>query len=128
MVDVLNTPDFLVAVKERADRDFDREHATERGQWLQSISTLLVRAHERGDGVAVYENADLGHPDLGQWQIVSYGGLDAQLETREDYGQTEEELATPDYFHVGDDVLRTTLPDIGGRINWRYTLKIVCPA
>jgi hypothetical protein len=55
----------------------------------------------RGDGIAVYENRELGHPDLGHRQIVSYGSPAAQLETTEP---------------------PTTLPDIGGAINWRYQL------
>lgn len=55
----------------------------------------------RGDGIAVYENHDLGHPDAGAWKPVSYGSPSAQLET-------------------GDPP--RTLPDIGGQINWRYQL------
>lgn len=56
---------------------------------------------KRGDGAAIYENQDLGHPDLGSCKIVSYGSPRAQLETPEP---------------------PTRLPDIGGAINWRYTL------
>lgn len=55
----------------------------------------------RGDGIAVYENADLGHRELGHRQYLSYGSPAAQLE-----------VETPP----------TRLPDIGGRINWRYQL------
>lgn len=57
---------------------------------------------ERGDGVAVYRNVDLGHPDLGHRKFVSYGSFAAQLEA---------------------EVAPERLPDIGGEINWRYTLE-----
>lgn len=56
----------------------------------------------RGDGIAVYENVDLGHPELGHRQWISYGSPEAQLE-----GNTAPAL----------------LPDIGNRINWRYALE-----
>lgn len=55
----------------------------------------------RGDGVAVYQNQDLGHPDLGQLQLASYGSPAAQLETGEP---------------------PQVLPDMAGRVNWRYQL------
>ena len=57
----------------------------------------------RGDGVAVYENHELGHPELGHKQVVSFGSHLAQLE-------------------VYEVDLPVRLPDIGGRINWRYLL------
>ncbi len=76
---------------------------------LLSQQDLLIEAGDtierwiaRGDGVAVYRNAELGHPNLGHVQIVSFGSKDAQLET---------------------DFPPTTLPDIGGSINWRYQLE-----
>ena len=56
---------------------------------------------KRGDGVAVYEDSDLGSPNLGHRKYVSFGSEAAQLET---------------------DDPPTRLPDIGGSINWRYTL------
>lgn len=55
----------------------------------------------RGDGIAVYSNHEIGHPDLGHRQFVSFGSAAAQLETS----------TPPD-----------RLPDIGTRINWRYWL------
>lgn len=55
----------------------------------------------RGDGAAVYENHDLGHPDLGDLRIVSFGSPAALIET---------------------DTPPERLPDIGSAINWRYTL------
>ena len=61
---------------------------------------------DRGDGCAVYENQDFGHPDLGHRKFASYGSPRAQLEVEEPPLQ---------------------LPDIGGQINWRYQLVAVCP-
>lgn len=55
----------------------------------------------RGDGLAVYENSELGHPELGHKQFVSFGSRAAMLEVPEP---------------------PTTLPDIGDSINWRYQL------
>lgn len=63
--------------------------------------SLIDQWLERGDGVAVYRNMDLGHPDVGHVQAVSFGSPDAQLET---------------------DEPPKILPDIGGAINWRYHL------
>jgi hypothetical protein len=65
------------------------------------VMVLADRWLARGDSAAVYENRDLGHPDVGACQIVSYGSPAAQLET---------------------ELPPERLPDIGGRINWRYTL------
>lgn len=59
---------------------------------------------DRGDGIAVYRNSEIGHPQAGHLKFVSYGSPAAQLEVL-----THEEL--PD-----------RLPDIGDEINWRYTL------
>lgn len=69
----------------------------------QEVNRLIPMWLERGDGVAVYQNVDLGHPDLGDVVPTSYGSSEAQLE--------------------GDPPWR--LPDglRGGQINWRYTLQ-----
>lgn len=72
-------------------KDEDMEFAaTQMNLWL-----------ERGDGVAVYENHDLGHPQLGHKQFVSFGSEKAMLEVEEPPQR---------------------LPDIGNAINWRYQL------
>ena len=63
---------------------------------------MVQRWLDRGDGVAVYKNADLGHPDLGHMQFVSFGSEKAQLEV---------------------DEPPQRMPDIGGAINWRYQLE-----
>lgn len=68
---------------------------------LEDAARLINGWLERGDGVAVYENADLGHPSLGHKQFVSYGSSAAQLET---------------------DVPPQRLPDIGQLVFWRYQL------
>jgi len=68
---------------------------------LDGLNALADRVTGRGDGVAVYENQDLGHGGLGHRQFVSFGSPAAQLEAPE---------------------APALLPDIGGNINWRYTL------
>lgn len=55
----------------------------------------------RGDGIAVYENQNLGSRNQGHMQFVSYGSPAAQIE-----------LSEPPQ----------RMPDIGGRINWAYQL------
>jgi hypothetical protein len=65
------------------------------------VLATVQRWLDRGDGAAVYENHDLGHPDAGMPKIVSYGSPAAQLE-----------MAFPP----------ERLPDIGGEIGWRYVL------
>lgn len=62
---------------------------------------IVNRWLERGDGIAVYENHDLGHPELGHRQFLSYGSPAAQFET---------------------DEPPQRLPDFPQKINWRYTL------
>lgn len=64
---------------------------------VQTINGWLAR----GDGVAIYENQDLGHPELGAKQFLSFGSPSAQLEV---------------------DEPPQRLPDIGNKINWRYSL------
>lgn len=71
--------------------------------WLAETTAQMNRWIQRGDGIAVYENQDMGHPELGDKRFVSYGSAAAQLET---------------------DTPPGTLPDgIGGTVNWRYQLK-----
>lgn len=55
----------------------------------------------RGDGIAVYENCDLGARDLGAVKLVSYGSSSAMLETGEP---------------------PANMPDTPGQVNWRYQL------
>lgn len=64
---------------------------------LPKLNTWL----ERGDGVAVYENEELGHPQAGHVQICSFGSADAQIES---------------------ELPPQRMPDIGPHINWRYSL------
>jgi hypothetical protein len=65
------------------------------------VMDQIERWLERGDGAAIYENHDLGSPEIGMPKIVSYGSPRSQLET---------------------DEPPTTLPDIGNAINWRFQL------
>jgi len=67
----------------------------------QDAAVVINRWLGRGDGVAVYENVELGHPDAGHRQYVSYGSPEAQLP---------------------EDPPPTRLPDLGQNINWRYQL------
>ena len=66
-----------------------------------TVFPMLNRWLARGDGIAVYENVDLGHPEQGHKQFVSFGSPSAMLEA-------------PEAPH--------RLPDIGDAINWRYQL------
>lgn len=70
--------------------------------WLSEAVDRLNMWLVRGDGIAIYTNQDMGHPDLGDKRFVSYGSAVAQLET---------------------DTPPAILPDgIGGGVNWRYAL------
>lgn len=78
------------------------EVATGDGNWTAQVTAQINNWLVRGDGVAIYQNQDMNHPELGHRQIASYGSPAAQLET---------------------DEPPKTLPDIGGAINWRYQLE-----
>lgn len=69
------------------------------------LNRLLPVWFERGDGAAIYQNNDLGHPEAGDVVIASYGSPLAQLEVAD----------TPPW----------RLPDglRGGQVNWRYILQ-----
>jgi len=71
----------------------------------QNSIVTLRRWLDRGDGIALYENHDLGSPLIGHKQWASYGSPDAQLET---------------------DTPPLRLRDIGGKINWAYQLIGTC--
>lgn len=101
-IEVWNVSDLLRIVREEDAGPSD---------WIESVRALGVRAHARGDGIAIYVNQDLGHPDLGEWQVCSYGGNESQIVLP----------ATDVYPPV-------QMPDIGGRINWRYCLRAVVPS
>lgn len=122
-VKVWTVGEFKQELLDFAKRDGQIGFLGDDASWVNSVLALGERAHGRGDGVAIYVNQDLGHPDIGQWQVVSYGGSEAQLETHDrtypDGVQT---------FTHGDDVLTLVLPDIGGRINYRYWLEAIVPS
>jgi hypothetical protein len=73
----------------------------ERNAMLSQINVWL----ERGDGVAVYENHDLGHPELGHKIFLSYGSPAAQITMDTPPGPCPVDLGR-----------------LGGRMHWRYRL------
>ena len=62
---------------------------------------LINQWLEDGKGVAVYENRDLGHPEVGHRQYLTISTF-----AREPWNGTPPEI----------------LPDTADRINWRYCL------
>lgn len=66
-----------------------------------AVAPTVNKWLERGDGVAIYENKDLSHPECGRRKFVSFGSSACQLE--------------------GEEAPKR-LPDIGGEVNWRYQL------
>jgi hypothetical protein len=85
------------------DRERFHDYVSEKWDQDEAPGVILVveRWIARGDGAAVYENHDLGHPDVGMPRIASYGSPAAQLET---------------------DTPPERLPDTLKDINWRYLL------
>lgn len=76
----------------------------DRAEWDAFVGqtvALMNRWIDRGDGIAVYRNEDFRHPDVGDLRFTSFGSAAAQLET---------------------DTPPEQMPDIGGRINWRFRL------
>ena len=67
----------------------------------EDARTVINRWLARGDGVAVYVNVELGHPEFNHHQYVSFGSPEAQI---------------PDAYPP------QRMPDIGSSINWRYQL------
>lgn len=97
-----NPPQSETMVFTRKTLDaYIRRQYSRPGDGLPGVVQLVNRWLARGDGVAVYENCDLGHRDAGLCQLVSFGSSAAQLET-----------STPPM----------QMPDIGSRVNWRYRL------
>lgn len=92
---LLPVPSTVDEIGERIARHADGDRAEE-----DRIREIINRWISRGDGVAVYENQDFGHPDLGVQSFASYGSEASQF--------------------PGDPPGR--LPDFQGHINWRYGL------
>lgn len=124
-VAVWTVQEFREQLHQHAGKEFAVDNPA-RHTWLASVLGLAERAHARGDGIAVYANHDLSSPDIGQLRIVSYGSEASQLETR--YREWIGERTAYSHFTHAEDILPTTLPDIGGMINWRYQLEAVVPA
>jgi hypothetical protein len=94
----LTEDELRAKVLEEARRSDTNEEAR---SLVEQCEHLFRRWFDRGDGVAVYENQDLGHPDVGQKQFASFGSAMAQLEV---------------------EIPPERLPDIGDAINWRFIL------
>ncbi|MFH9606904.1 hypothetical protein [Streptomyces sp. NPDC017448] len=90
-------PEIIEAVRKWGNLDDSPEAAA----WLWETLTKMNLWLERGDGIAVYENQDLSHSELGDKRFVSFGSSAAQLET---------------------DTPPKQLPDTNKSINWRYQL------
>jgi hypothetical protein len=86
-------------------RDWITRQGADDAEWMASAQILSERWLSRGDGVAVYENHDMGHRDLGLGRMISYGSPAAQIEAS----------YPPD-----------RMPDFPGEINWRYVLIATC--
>lgn len=71
----------------------------------EPIQNVVTRWLDRGDGAAIYINEDLGHPDVGDMRIISFGSDESQLP-----GDTPPQMC----------------PDIGNTIGWRYQLRGMC--
>jgi hypothetical protein len=78
------------------------DDSPEAQEWLNNTVSQMNKWLQRGDGIAVYENQELGHPEMGDKKFTSFGSAEAQLET---------------------DTPPSQLPDgVGNTINWRYRL------
>ena len=98
MVKELTAQDIITTLRDWGGVDGTPEAAA----WLNVTVNRMNAWLTRGDGIAMYENQDMGHRELGDKRFVSFGSTAAQLET---------------------DTPPDRLPDgIGGTINWRYGL------
>lgn len=66
------------------------------------------RSAQRGDGLAIYVNEDMSHPELGDQKVVTWGSNEALLEGHETWA-----------------TLPAQLPDTASSVNWRYCLRHV---
>lgn len=67
------------------------------------VDETISRWLAKGLDVLVYQNVELGHPEAGHCQLVGYG---------------KDAVIDPKVYERPP----TTLPDIAGKINWRYQL------
>lgn len=97
----MSAADFWAVVQTQHDPDDPDGNIS----YEENVGAFVSKVTGRGDLIAVYRNEDMGHPDLGLLQITSYGSTACQLERAQ--------------FPDGPP---STLPDIGGAINWRFQL------
>lgn len=71
---------------------------------LMQFDEMISGWLQRGDQALVYQNMELGHPQAGHVQIVSYGSGRSTI-PRSQFERPPQ-----------------TLPDFPGQINWRYQL------
>lgn len=96
-----------MSVKELTAGEFMDGLREQYGDQAAEVAEQVNRWLARGDGVAVYVNQDLGHPELGGWRPASFGSPTALLEVA-----TAAELPQ-------------RLPDTPKQINYRYYLEAV---
>lgn len=97
MVTTISLDQFIDEMPSHGDADDHR-------WYIEQYLRLGARVFERGDVLLVYVNDDLSHRDLGLTQVCSYGSAASQIEASR--------FPEPP----------STMPDIGGNINWRYQL------
>ena len=96
MAEAYTAEKLLALLEDKYGEEAAPEVAVQLNTWLA-----------RGDGVAVYENHDLSHIDMGHIKITSFGGSQAQL-------------VNADHDPCPPERLPDGLP--ARHINWRYVL------
>lgn len=136
MTKVLSSDEFATVMREWYERNYGGFTRAARGDYNGTV-TLVTKWIARGDRAAVYRNADLGHPDLGQIVCVSFGSAEAQVPTKpcEACGGSggERHASAPtgyvlchDCFGMGWEAPPTSLPVDGSfGLGWRYQLESV---
>lgn len=97
---------IVIHSKETLDAFVERE-GDGAPEWVEAFNSLASKVAARADYLLVYTNEDLGHPDVGEPRVCSYGSAASQLERTQ--------------FPIPP----TTLPDTSSSINWRYQLSAV---
>lgn len=120
----VNIPEFVSAPPSER-----RRVLIERRDFVDQLNAWLAE----GKGIAVYENHDLGHPQLGHQRFFTYGTDDATFDLKHCprcSGELFENLYCGNSACSGHDGVTEEeaslppkrLPDFPREINWRYTL------